>query len=101
MPKSKRQHLVHLSKTQPKGRPEKEKLFANVRACVGTYSSIYIYSVQNMRNQFLKIMREEWKGKGRFFYGRGRVMAKALGTTEEEEVETGLHQISQVSCYTF
>lgn len=33
------------------------------------------------------------------FFGRGAVMAKALGTASEEEYRMGLHKLSQVSKY--
>lgn len=44
-----------------------------------------------MRNTHLKEIREEWKGRARFFFGRNRVMAKALGTTVESAYAPQLH----------
>lgn len=49
-----------------------------------------------MRNAYLKEARTLWAGS-RLFYGKLRVVARALGTTPEEEVRTGLSQISSVS----
>lgn len=36
------------------------------------------------------------RSSARIFFGRGAVMAKALGTTPEEEHKLGLHKIAQV-----
>ena len=48
-----------------------------------------------MRNTFLKEIRNELK-TSRFFYGKNRVMAKALGTTPEEEYKEGVSKIAKV-----
>jgi mRNA turnover protein 4 len=47
-----------------------------------------------MRNSKLKDIRTEWK-HSRFFFGKNKVMALALGRTKEEEYKENLHQISQ------
>lgn len=49
-----------------------------------------------MRNTYLKEIRHEFKDS-RFFFGKNRVMAKALGTTPEEEYKEGLSAIAKVS----
>jgi mRNA turnover protein 4 len=48
-----------------------------------------------MRNTFLKEIRSEFKDS-RFFLGKNKVMAKALGTTSEDEYKENLRQISKV-----
>lgn len=48
-----------------------------------------------MRNTFLKEIRNDFK-TSRFFYGKNRVMAKALGNTPEEEYKPGLSKIAKV-----
>ncbi|CAO3575896.1 unnamed protein product [Absidia cylindrospora] len=78
MPKSKRSTVVSLTKTDKKGHEGKEKLIE-----------------QDMRNAFLKEVRNELKASSRFFMGRNRVMAKALGTTAEEEYKEGLSAIAK------
>jgi mRNA turnover protein 4 len=68
-----------------------------------------------MRNAHLKTVRRLWKeyvqrklyslvgdlimlrSSARLFFGRGAVMAKALGTTTEEEHRPGLSKLSSVS----
>lgn len=41
-------------------------------------------------------MTDLCSSSARLFFGRGAVMAKALGTTPEEEHKLGLHKIAQV-----
>ncbi|KAJ3190074.1 mRNA turnover 4 [Gaertneriomyces sp. JEL0708] len=94
MPKSKRAKVVHLTKTEKKGREGKENAFNLVRECIDKYKHVYIFSVENMRNTYLKEVRNERK-QDRFFYGRNKVIAKALGTTEEEEYKEGLRHVSE------
>ncbi|KAG5459933.1 MAG: ribosomal protein L10-domain-containing protein [Olpidium bornovanus] len=95
MPKSKRNKTVALTQTGKKGRETKEALIANVQKCANEYQYIYVFSVENMRNSFLKDIRAERKGD-RFFFGRNKVMAKALGVTPEEEFQSGLFGVAKV-----
>ncbi|KAG8969498.1 mRNA turnover and ribosome assembly protein [Tulasnella sp. 419] len=48
-----------------------------------------------MRNSALKDVRQQWKGTGRMFFGKSKVMAKALGTTPESEYKPGLSKVAQ------
>lgn len=59
MPKSKRAKVVHLSKVDKKGKELTLKLFANVQESVDQYQYIYVFSVENMRNTYLKQVRAE------------------------------------------
>ncbi|KAK9764852.1 mRNA turnover and ribosome assembly protein [Basidiobolus ranarum] len=93
MPKSKRQKIVSLTKTESKGRADKEALFEQIRTCADEFNNIFVFSVENMRNYYLKDIRNEWKSS-RFFFGKNKVMAKALGNTEEEEYKEKLHHIA-------
>jgi mRNA turnover protein 4 len=47
-----------------------------------------------MRNNYLKEVRQEFASNGRIFFGKTKVMAKALGTTEEEEVMPGTSKLA-------
>ncbi|KNC99539.1 uncharacterized protein SPPG_04929 [Spizellomyces punctatus DAOM BR117] len=94
MPKSKRAKVVHLAKTEKKTRLHKTALVESIHTALTTHSHIYVFSVANMRNTFLKDVRAE-RSNDRFFFGRNKVMAKALGTTAEEEEREGLHLISE------
>lgn len=49
-----------------------------------------------MRNSHLKEVRNDWKDIGRMFFGRNKVMAIALGTSEENEERKGLSGLASV-----
>jgi len=48
-----------------------------------------------MRNSHLKTVRKLWKDSARIFFGRSAVMAKALGTSVEEEHRIGIHKLAK------
>ncbi|KAL8870664.1 MAG: hypothetical protein Q9174_003346 [Haloplaca sp. 1 TL-2023] len=85
MPKSKRAKVVHLTKTQKKGKELTLRLYANIRECIPNYPYIYVFSVENMRNNYLKDVRADLAGDSRIFFGKTRVMAKALGDSPSTE----------------
>ncbi|KAI9193147.1 ribosomal protein L10-domain-containing protein [Polychytrium aggregatum] len=94
MPKSKRAQIVSLTKTQKKTREQKDTLFQQVRDACDSFTSVYVFSVENMRNTFLKDLRTEWS-TSKFFFGKNKVMAKALGTTAEEEYKEDLRYVAE------
>lgn len=94
MPKSKRNKVVSLSKTTKKGFETKKDLVGQVQACCDEYASLYVFSVENMRNQKIKDVRQEWR-TSRFFFGKNKVMTLGLGKTKEDEYKDNLHEISK------
>nr|CAG4646503.1 EOG090X0BJA [Macrothrix elegans] len=94
MPKTKRFQKVSLTQIKKKGLNGKQQLVEDIRSCVDEYSHLYLFSVQNMRNNKLKGVRNEWKDS-RFFLGKNRVIAVALGRSKEDECKENLHQISK------
>ncbi len=114
MPKSKRAKVVHLSKTEKKGKELSIRLFASVRASADQHKYCFVFAVENMRNTYLKELRTQFAGSRlanylhsllvsvqltklyRIFFGKTKVMAKALGLTPEEE---HLPNISQLAPY--
>lgn len=61
MPVSKRARLVHESKTAKKNHKEQtRRLFANIRESVDKYDRLFVFSVDNMRNTYLKDVRTEF-----------------------------------------
>lgn len=94
MPRSKRDKKISLTKTERKGLQWKQQIVEDIRNCVQKYPNIYLFSVQNMRNNLLKELRSEWKKDARFIFGKNRVMQLALGKSEDDEVESGLHELS-------
>lgn len=67
MPRSKRARLVHESKVTKKNhREQSESLVSNIQAAVSQYDYLYVFSVDNMRNNYLKDVRTEFSKDGRF-----------------------------------
>lgn len=94
MPRSKRDKKISLTKTERKGLQWKQLFVDDVRNCVEKYPNIFLFSVQNMRNNLLKELRSEWKKDSRFIFGKNRVMQLALGKSEAEEKEVDLHKLA-------
>ncbi|EDO30123.1 predicted protein [Nematostella vectensis] len=94
MPKSKRNKIVSLTRTKKKGLELKSGLVKEVQECVDEYAFVYVFSVENMRNSKLKDAREKWK-QSRFFFGKNKVMAIALGKTPEDEYKENLCEVSK------
>ncbi|KAI4214159.1 MAG: hypothetical protein LQ351_003244 [Letrouitia transgressa] len=80
MPKSKRAKVVHLTKTQKKGKELTIRLFSNIQQCIPQYPYIYVFGVDNMRNTYLKDIRSEMSDS-RLFFGKTKVMSRALSST--------------------
>lgn len=57
MPRSKRAKVVNLSKVEKKGKELTLKTFANIQECIGKYPHLFVFSVDNMRNTYLKDVR--------------------------------------------
>ncbi|CAK4034013.1 mRNA turnover [Lecanosticta acicola] len=95
MPKSKRARVVHTSVVQKKASKEKSaSLYAAVQSAVDSHAHIFVFSVENMRNTYLKDVRQEFSSDSRLFFGKTKVMAKALGAGPEDEHAPGLHKLS-------
>ncbi|XP_055848352.1 mRNA turnover protein 4 homolog [Episyrphus balteatus] len=95
MPKSKRDKKISLTKTDKKGLAWKQQIIEDIRRCVEKYPNIFVFSVQNMRNNILKELRNEWKQNSRFIFGKNRIMQIGLGRTKAEEVQQELHKVSR------
>lgn len=94
MPKSKRDKKVSLTKTAKKGLESKQSLIEELRKCVDVYRHVFIFSVENMRNNKLKDIRTAWK-HSRFFFGKNKVMMIALGKGPTDEYKDNLHKVSR------
>lgn len=71
----------------------KQQIVEDVRNCATKYKRIFLISVQNMRNNIMKDLRNELKDS-RFFFGKNKVIALALGRTPEEEIVKGINVLS-------
>ncbi|XP_033220922.1 mRNA turnover protein 4 homolog [Belonocnema kinseyi] len=93
MPKSKRDKKISLTKTKKKGLELKQHIIEDIRESAEKYARIFLFSVQNMRNNKLKDLRAEWMDS-RFFFGKNKIMALAFGKSEELEVSEGAHKLA-------
>lgn len=95
MPKSARNKVVSLAKTAKKGRENKELLVEQLREAMDKYAYIYVLDVQNMRNLFLKEIRQAWQGS-KIIFGRTKVMQKVLGKSAEDEYLDNSHELAAI-----
>ncbi|KAF8919501.1 ribosomal protein L10-domain-containing protein [Mucidula mucida] len=95
MPKSKRSKVVSLTKVAKKTRDQKNAMMQEVQSNAEKWQYCWLFEVGAMRNSHLKTVRNLWKDTARIFFGRGAVMAKALGLTPEEEHKQGIHKLAK------
>ncbi|KAL2090811.1 hypothetical protein ACEWY4_013074 [Coilia grayii] len=86
--------MLSLTKTAKKGLELKQNLIEELRKCVDIYRHVFIFSVENMRNNKLKDIRTAWK-HSRFFFGKNKVMMIALGKGPTDEYKDNLHKVSR------
>lgn len=61
MPISKRAKIVHESKTVKKSHKEQtRRLYNNIQECVDKYDHLFVFTVDNMRNTYLKNVRTDF-----------------------------------------
>ena len=95
MPKSKRAKVIHMTKVQKKDKDDKAKLFTAIRDAADKYAHIFVFGVEHMRNTYLKNVRTHFSDS-RIFFGKTKVMAKALGQSEAEEYQPGLAKLAEL-----
>lgn len=94
MPKSKRARVVHTSQVQKKaGKERSQALFQAIHEAIEQYQHVFVFSVENMRNNYLKDIRQAFSDS-RLFFGKTKVMAKALGSTAEDEQAPGIGKLT-------
>jgi len=95
MPKSKRAKVVSLTQVKKSvGIEKKQKLVQMVQSACDEYNTIFVITQYNARNSKMKEIRERFP-TSRFFFGKNRVMARALGFDEASEYKPGFVKISE------
>jgi mRNA turnover protein 4 len=84
---------VSLTKTKQDRRGNKSKLIDSIRAAAEQFSSAYVFSMENVRSERFKELRAEWSDS-RFFLGKNRLMALALGETPEAAHRPALDELA-------
>lgn len=95
MPKSSRNKVVSLTQTEKKTRENKERIADLIRAAMDEYKFVWVLDVENMRNTFLKQIRQDWEGS-RILFGRTKLMQKVIGRSPEDEYMENSHELSKV-----
>lgn len=61
MPKSKRNKVISLTKVKKRTRERKDKHIMNIQSCGLKFKRLYVVSIENDRNNFLKEVRRHFK----------------------------------------
>jgi mRNA turnover protein 4 len=67
---------------------------SDIQECVDNYARLFVFDVENMRNQSMKDVREHWQGS-RFFLGKNKVMQVGLGHDPNDEYRANLYKASK------
>ncbi|GAV03548.1 hypothetical protein RvY_13951 [Ramazzottius varieornatus] len=94
MPRSKRNKEVRLTKTKSKGLEGKGIIISKLKKAIEDHKYVYVFEVENPRNNLMKDVREEWK-HSQFFMGKNNILQLALGKTPEEEQANGLSSLAE------
>lgn len=89
MPSSKRARIIPTSKTHKNRKELVRRLHASIQQCALDYAYIYVFDVQNMRNNLIKQVRTEFSDS-RIVMGKTKVMMVALGRDSENECVPGV-----------
>lgn len=95
MPKSARNKVVSLTQTDKKGRENKERIADELRKSLDQYNYVWILDVENMRNQFLQQIRQDWDGS-RIMFGKTKLLQAVMGRNVEDEYLENLHKFSSL-----
>merc|ERR1712226_952407 len=75
MPRSKRNKMVSLTKTEKKNSGEhKSSKIEEIRDALREYKYFYTYTTDNTRNAVLKQLRLDWRDDSRFFETKRRLI---------------------------
>ncbi|KAI1504224.1 ribosomal protein L10-domain-containing protein [Biscogniauxia marginata] len=94
MPKSKRAKVVHLTQVTKKTREHKERLFESIRECATEYQHCFVFAVDNMRNTYLKNVRQELSDS-RLFFGKTKLASRALGQGPEDSHAENIYKLGR------
>jgi len=92
MPQSKRNRIIHTSKTHKNRKELVRRLAANVQEAAQQYNYIWVFGVENIRNNFLKQVRSDLDDS-RIMMGKTKVMMVGLGQNAETECVPGVSKL--------
>lgn len=96
MPRTKRNKLVSLTKTPKRNtRSAKGELIDQIQQTAEKYPTCCVFLLTNQRTTYLQEVRSLWKENSRIFVGKNRLIAKAIGLDEQNEIRKGLNRIGK------
>jgi mRNA turnover protein 4 len=84
-----------MGKTKKQTVANKEALVEQIQEALDAYAHVYVFAVHNMRVEKMNRVRERFKGTTRFFMGKNKVMAVALGRSHELEYKPRLASVAE------
>lgn len=94
MPKSKRDRKISLTVTKKKGLEFKQNFITEVREALDTYENMFVISMFNQRNIFLKDLRRDFSTDSKFLFGKNKLISLALGRNAESEYLESIHKVT-------
>ncbi|ODV59018.1 ribosome assembly factor MRT4 ASCRUDRAFT_77428 [Ascoidea rubescens DSM 1968] len=94
MARSKRARLVTLSKTDKKGRQNKNRIFDLIRSNIDSYNYLWLLDLRNIRTPTLQSIRADWKGS-KIVLAKTAVMRESLGKLPSNEYAPNLSLLSK------
>eukprot|EP01023_Acetabularia_acetabulum_P014306 TRINITY_DN1700_c0_g1_i1.p2 TRINITY_DN1700_c0_g1~~TRINITY_DN1700_c0_g1_i1.p2 ORF type:complete len:282 (-),score=36.08 TRINITY_DN1700_c0_g1_i1:337-1182(-) len=96
MPKSKRAKVVHIGGAKSvKSREWKEGIVSRCQQYIDQFEHVYVFKNQKLRSSQARIIRDSLKPDTRIQMGPVKVMRVALGRSQEEEYQDGLHNLAE------
>jgi ribosomal protein L10 len=94
MPKSKISKIVTLTKKKKTITKEsKSKKIDEIKKCMEDYTDLYVIRLINYKSTPYKKFLIDWRDNSKIFFCKRYLVGVALGKTEEDEVEKGLHNV--------
>jgi len=92
---------VALTQTSKKTRDQKAVIVQEIRNAIDMYSSLYLFSYENMRSQRFKNIRMDFRESdnnlqgSRIVLGKNKLLQIALGRTSQDEYADNLQQVAK------
>jgi mRNA turnover protein 4 len=84
-----------MGKAKKQTAANKQVLVEQIQEALDAYEHVYVFAVHNMRVEKMNRVRERFKGTTRFFMGKNKVMAVALGRSGELEYKERLSHVAE------
>ena len=80
--------------TKKKGLETKQNFITDVREALDSYDNLFVISMFNQRNLFLKDLRKELAEDSKFLFGKNKLVSLAFGRSAESSYLENIHQLT-------